>query len=70
MSHFLLSESQENSIHRVRLSLSLIATLADHIPPERQAQIDPGELSSLLWLLTDQLPTAQDMPFQSTGDQP
>ncbi|MDI1278064.1 hypothetical protein [Methylobacter sp.] len=64
MSHFELSEEQEQCIYYARYTLQLVCDLADAIPPDKTTvQIDPRGLSALIVSVQQQLPTHKDMPF-------
>ncbi len=63
MSHFQLSEEQEQCIYHARYTLQLVSDLVDAIPDKTIVQIDPRGLSALLVAVQSQLPTDKDMPF-------
>lgn len=65
MSHFQLSEEQEQCIYYARYTLQLVIDLACAAPENQAVPIDPVGLSTLLSSVRDKLPTDKDMPFIS-----
>ncbi len=65
MSHFQLSEEQEQCIYHARYTLQLVSDLVDAIPDKTIVQIDPRGLSALISAVQRNLPTDKELPFIS-----
>lgn len=63
MSHFELSEEQEQCIYHARYTLQFVSDLVNAIPDQSIVQIDPRGLSALLAAVQSQLPTDKELPF-------
>ena len=63
MSYYKLSEAQEFAIEETRNALRCVMVLCDSVPSDKQITLNPSEVSALLSILQERLPTAEQMPY-------
>jgi|GEM_PF-1437339 len=64
MSHYILTEDQENDIYEVKMIFKMVVDLSANIPHD-SITLDPNGLLALLSVTEKKLPASKDLRFVS-----